>query len=72
MAACVPLEQHLSTTSRAQLSQRPHCGHAEFELNLVERHARMCVACDFAVRNPAANTNNHGLKQMWLAVKRWE
>ncbi len=25
MAAVVPLEQHLSTTSRAQVSQRPHC-----------------------------------------------
>jgi len=43
-------------------------GHAQLELDLVERHARMRVACNFAVRNPAAYTNDHGYKQLWLAI----
>ncbi len=42
-------------------------GHAQLELDLVETHASMCMACNFAVRNPAADTNDHGAGSVgWL------
>ena len=47
-------------------------GNTQFKLNLVERHTRMCMACDFAVRDPVAYTNDHDVKLMWLAVEGWE
>lgn len=46
-------------------------GNAQFKLNLVERHSGMCMACDFAIRNTVANTDDHGGKQLWLAVEGW-
>lgn len=35
-------------------------GDTQLELYFVKAHARMRMACDFAVRNPAANTDDHG------------
>lgn len=44
------------------------CGNSQLELDLVEAHARMRVACYLSIRNPAANTDDHGYKQLWLAI----
>ena len=35
-------------------------GHAQFKLDFVKAHARTGVAGDFAVRDPAADTDDHG------------
>jgi hypothetical protein len=44
-------------------------GHAEFELDFVESHARAHVTCDFAVGDSAADANDHGGESgSWLAV----
>ena len=43
-------------------------GHTQFELNFVKTHARMCMARDLAIRNSVAYTNDHGCKQLWLAI----
>jgi hypothetical protein len=32
----------------------------QFKLNLIEAHASVCVAGDFAVRDAVAYTNDHG------------
>ena len=45
-------------------------GNAQFKLNLVKAHARMRVACNFTVRDSTAYTNDHGGKQLLLAMKR--
>ena len=39
-------------------------GNTELKLNLVETHASLCMAGNFAVRNSAADTDDHGLA--WL------
>lgn len=44
-------------------------GYTKFKLDFVKTHTRMRVACDFAVRNPAANTDDHGSRQLWLAIE---
>ncbi len=42
-------------------------GYAQFELNFVKAHPRMRMACDFAVRDSAANTDDHDAKRpSWL------
>jgi len=38
-------------------------GDTQFELDLVKAHARMSVACDLTVGNPAAYTDDHGYRQ---------
>ena len=44
-------------------------GHAEFELDLVKAHPGARVACDFTVRDSAADTDDHGWRRRnWLAV----
>ncbi|BEP56032.1 hypothetical protein GmRootV118_32760 [Variovorax sp. V118] len=44
-------------------------GHAEFELDFVESHARAHMTCDFTVRDSAADANDHGGESgSWLAV----
>lgn len=44
-------------------------GDSERKLDFVKAHSRMRVACDFTIRNPAANTDNHGSRQLWLAIE---
>lgn len=44
-------------------------GHAEFELHFIEGHASARMACDFTIRDSAANANDHGGEAAdWLAV----
>ena len=43
-------------------------GNSRFELDFVKAHPRMRVACYFSVRNPAAYTDDHGCRQLWLAI----
>lgn len=44
-------------------------GHAEFELHFIESHAGARMACDFTIRDSAANANDHGGEAAdWLAV----
>ena len=57
---CAALGHHVTC---AALAASALGGHAELELDFVEAHARACVACDLAVRNPAANTDDHGSRQ---------
>lgn len=66
-AAAAALGHHIAGTAFAVSALR---GNAQFKLNLVKRHACMRVACDLSVRNAVAYTNNHGVKQLWLAVER--
>jgi hypothetical protein len=40
-------------------------GHAQFKLDFVKAHARTNVASDFTVRDPAADTDDHG-SQWWI------
>ncbi|AMM25843.1 hypothetical protein AX767_16895 [Variovorax sp. PAMC 28711] len=43
-------------------------GHTEFELHFVERHSGTRMARDFAIRDSAANANDHdGESGNWLA-----
>jgi hypothetical protein len=43
-------------------------GHAKFELDFVESHARPHVTCDFTVGDSAADANDHGGEgSSWLA-----
>lgn len=35
-------------------------GYTKFKLDLVKAHASVRVACDFAIGNSVANTNDHG------------
>ena len=46
--------------ARAAFAATALRGNTQFKLNFVKAHARMRVACNFTVRNPVANTNNHG------------
>lgn len=39
----------------------------ELKLNLVETHARLCMAGNIAIRNSAADTHDHGLT-CWLKI----
>ena len=42
-------------------------GDSQFELNFVEAHACVRMACDFAVGDSAANTDDHDAKRpSWL------
>ena len=42
-------------------------GHAQLELDLIEAHAGTGMAGNLTVRNPAANTDDHGGRQCgWL------
>ena len=43
-------------------------GNSQLELDFVKAHTRMRVACDLTVRNPAAYTDDHGCRQLWLAI----
>lgn len=43
-------------------------GNSQFKLDFVEAHPRVRVACYFSVRNPAAYTDDHGCRQLWLAI----
>lgn len=44
------------------------CGNTQFKLDFVKAHPRMRVACYFSVRNPAAYTDDHGYRQLLLAI----
>ena len=43
-------------------------GHTEFELHFIKCHARARMACDFTIRDSAANANDHGSERQigWL------
>lgn len=43
-------------------------GDSQFELDFVKAHTRMRVACYFSVRDPAAYTDDHGYRQLLLAI----
>ena len=59
------LGHHIACAAFAAAALR---GNSQLELDFVEAHARMRVACYLSVRNPAANTDDHGYKQLWLAI----
>ena len=46
-------------------------GHTEFELNFIERHSGTRMTRDIPIRNPTANTNDHGFESAvgWLLLK---
>lgn len=44
-------------------------GDSQFKLDFVKAHSCMRVACNLSVRNPAAYTDDHGYKQLWLAIE---
>ena len=54
--------------ARAAFAATALRGNTQFKLNFVKAHARMRVACNFTVRNPAAYTDDHGCRQLWLAI----
>lgn len=58
---CTALSHHVPGTAFAAAALS---GHAEFELNFVESHARARMPCDFAIRDPAADANDHGGQQV--------
>ena len=58
---CAALRHHVACATFAATTLG---GHAEFELNFVESHARARMPCDFAIRDPAADANDHGEKQL--------
>ena len=56
-AACVALGHDISSAAFALAALS---GHAEFELNFVEAPAGAGMAGNFAVRDAAADTDDHG------------
>lgn len=44
-------------------------GNTQFKLDFVKAHTRMRVACYFSVGNPAAYTDDHGYRQLLLAIE---
>ena len=44
-------------------------GHTQLELDVVKTHASARMAGNLTVRNPAADTNDHGSRQFWLAIE---
>ena len=54
--------------ARAAFAAPALSGNAQFKLNFVKAHARMRVACNFTVRDPAAYTDDHGYRQLLLAI----
>lgn len=44
-------------------------GNTQFKLDFVKAHPRMRVACYFSVRNPATYTDDHGYRQLLLAIE---
>ncbi|GGH55426.1 hypothetical protein GCM10010975_12980 [Comamonas phosphati] len=59
------LGHHVARAAFAAAALR---GNSQLELDFVKAHARMRVACYLSVGNPAANTDDHGYKQLWLAI----
>jgi hypothetical protein len=55
--AALALGHHITRTA---LTPAALGGHAQFELDFVKAHARTGVAGDFAVRDPAADADDHG------------
>ena len=54
--------------ARAAFAAPALCGNTQFKLDFVKAHPRMRVACYFSVRNPAAYTDDHGYRQLLLAI----
>jgi hypothetical protein len=64
--ACTALGDDIAC---AAASQRPHCvATPNFKLVSSKLIPRMRVACYFSVRNPAAYTDDHGYRQLLLAI----
>lgn len=51
------LGHHITGTGLAATALR---GHAQLKLNFIETHACVCMACNFAIGDSVANTNDHG------------
>ena len=60
--AALALGHHIARTA---LTPAALGGHAQFKLDFVKAHARTNVASDFTVRDPAADTDDHG-SQWWI------
>ena len=58
---CAALRHHVARTTFAATTLS---GNAEFKLNFVESHARTRMPRNFAIRDPAANANDHGEQQL--------
>ena len=52
----------------ASLAATALCSNTQFKLDFVETHAGIGVASNFAIRNSVAYTNDHGYRQLWLAI----
>lgn len=64
-AARAALGNHIACAAFAAPTLR---GDSQFKLDFVKAHPRMGVACYFSVRNPAAYTDDHGYRQLLLAI----
>lgn len=53
----IALRHHVA---RAAFALAALCCHTQLELNFVKAHASVCMASDVAIRNSAADANDHG------------
>ena len=63
---CTALGDHIACAAFAAPTLH---GDSQFKLDFVKAHPRVSVACYFSVRNPAAYTDDHGYRQLLLAIE---